>query len=232
MSRVIGLLLVDAQFAQWLSFGLEQQGYLVLRSEQPERDLHEPDDQVQAWRPDIWLASASLWRQARNSPLRHGKDARAEWHWLADTAGPASAPGLWPTEPRALLLRLHEYFSTRNESHAAVLQQGSLRIDTVTQSASIGHLPLSLSAQGLRLLQLFLQHPGRVFSRQQLLDAVWGNYGAIEPRSVDAQIYRLRRQLEEHGQGELLESVRGQGYRLRPDVRRKEPLPGGARFSL
>ena len=111
MSRVIGLLLVDAQFAQWLSFGLEQQGYLVLRSEQPERDLHEPDDQVQAWRPDIWLASASLWRQARNSPLRHGKDARAEWHWLADTAGPASAPGLWPTEPRALLLRLHEYMA-------------------------------------------------------------------------------------------------------------------------
>lgn len=231
MSRVVALLIVDPLLSHWLAFGLEQQGYLVLRSEQAEADLTQPDDAVLAWRPDVWLASAALWRQARQSPLRQQK-GHGDWQWLADSVVPVSAPDLWPTEPRALLLRLHEHLAARHDNQAAILQQGALRLDSTTQTASIGHLPLLLSAQGLRLLQLFLQHPGRVFSRQQLLDAVWGDYGAIEPRSVDAQVYRLRRQLEVHGQGDLLESVRGQGYRLRPDVRRNAPLASGTRFSL
>jgi len=231
MSRVVALLVADPLLSHWLAFGLEQQGYLVLRSEQAESDLAEPDDSVLAWRPDVWLVSAGLWRQARQSPLRQQK-GNGSWQWLADSHAPVSAPDLWPTEPRALLLRLHEHLASKRDGHASVLNHGPLRLDSSTQTASIGHLPLPLSAQGLRLLQLFLQNPGRVFSRQQLLDAVWGDYSAIEPRSVDAQIYRLRRQLEEHGQGDLLESVRGQGYRLRPDVRRAPPLPATARFSL
>lgn len=231
MSRVVALLLTDPLLSHWLAFGLEQQGYLVLRSEQAEADLTQPDDNLLSWHPDVWLASAGLWRQARQSPLRQQK-GRGDWQWLADSVVPVSAPDLWPTEPRALLLRLHEHLASRQDSHAAVLQQGALRLDSSTQTASVGHLPLPLSAQGLRLLHLFLQHPGRVFSRQQLLDAVWGDYGAIEPRSVDAQVYRLRRQLEAHGQGDLLESVRGQGYRLRADVRRSAPLATTMRFSL
>ncbi len=231
MSRVVALLLVDPLLSHWLAFGLEQQGYLVLRSEQAEVDLARPDDTVLGWRPDVWLVSAALWRQTRQSPLRQHKSG-GDWQWLADTALPVSAPDIWPSEPRALLLRLHEHLAARHGSHATLLQHGSLRLDSATQTASVGHLALPLSAQGLRLLQLFLQNPGRVFSRQQLLDAVWGDYGGIEPRSVDAQVYRLRRQLEAHGQGDLLESVRGQGYRLRPDVRRAPPLAATTRFSL
>ncbi len=232
MSRVVALLLVNPVFSHWLAFGLEQQGYLVLRSEEAEADLTRPDDTLLSWRPDIWLVSAGLWRQARQSPLRQQK-GQGDWQWLADDSQTAvSTTSLWPTEPRALLLRLHEHLAARGDHHGGVLQQGLLRLDSSTQTASIGHLPLPLSAQGLRLLQLFLQHPGRVFSRQQLLDAVWGDYGAIEPRSVDAQVYRLRRQLEAHGQGDLLESVRGQGYRLRADVRRSSPLATTTRFSL
>lgn len=231
MSRVVALLVDEPLLARWLGFALEQQGYLVLRSEQAGSDLSSPCDGLRAWRPDVWLVSASLWRQARQSPLRQ-PGRGGDWQWLADSQTAVPVPGLWPAEPRALMLRLHEHLSRRRDGHAALLRHGALCLDSTMQTASVGHLPLPLSAQGLRLLQLFLQNPGRVFTRSQLLDAVWGDCHAIEPRSVDAQVYRLRRQLEAHGQGELLESVRGQGYRLRPDVRRPPALPASTRFSL
>lgn len=231
MSRVVALLIADNRLARWLAFGLEQQGYLALVSAQAESELQRPSDDVLAWRPDLWLVSASLWRQLRGSALRHARQD-GDWQVFADDSGTAAPADAWPLEPRALLLHLHEYFATRRDAHERVLQHGSLRLDCLARAASVGHLPLDLSAQGFRLLQLFMQHPARIFSRQQLLDLVWGDYGGIELRSVDAQVYRLRRQLEEHGQGGLLESVRGQGYRLRNEPRRMVPLDGRARFSI
>lgn len=231
MSRVIALLLADNAVSQWLAFGLEQQGYLVLQSGQAAEDLLRPSDEILAWRPDVWLVSAALWRHSRFSPLR-AASVGGDWQVLNDAVSQAAPAEAWPVAPRNLLLRLHEHFASRRDADAPVLQHGALRIDATARSASIGHLPLNLSAQGFRLLQLFVQSPGRLFSRQQLLDMVWGDYGGIELRSVDAQVYRLRRQLEEHGQGDLLESVRGQGYRLRHEPRRNAALSEGTRFSF
>lgn len=231
MSRVVALLVADSRLARWLAFGLEQQGYLALVSAQAEADLQRPGDDVLSWRPDLWLVSAGLWRQSRGSALRNARQD-ADWQVFADGSGTAAPADAWSLEPRALLLHLHEHFATRRDAEARVLQHGPLRLDCVARAASVGHLPLDLSAQGFRLLQLFMQHPGRIFSRQQLLDLVWDDYGGIEPRSVDAQVYRLRRQLEAYGQDGLLESVRAQGYRLRSEPRRIVPLDARARFSI
>lgn len=197
MSRVVALLLADHHLAQWLAFGLEQQGYLVLVSESAEADVSQPEEALLAWRPDLWLVSASLWRAARNSPLRR---LRPDSAWQACADSPLIGVGItpWPLAPRALLLHLHEHFASRQDAQSVVLQHGALRLDCLARAASIGHLPLDLSAQGFRLLQLFMQSPGRIFSREQLLELVWGDYGDIEPRSVDAQVYRLRRLLEAH----------------------------------
>ena len=65
-----------------------------------------------------------------------------------------------------------------------------------------------------RLLKHFLEHPGWVFSRERLLDAVWGHDSDIESRTVDVHIRRLRKALAPAGKDNLIQTVRGTGYRL------------------
>jgi two-component system phosphate regulon response regulator PhoB len=65
-----------------------------------------------------------------------------------------------------------------------------------------------------RLLDYFMQHPGRVFSREQLLDAVWGSDVYVETRTVDVHIGRLRRALNVEGVDDPIRTVRSAGYSL------------------
>jgi two-component system phosphate regulon response regulator PhoB len=65
-----------------------------------------------------------------------------------------------------------------------------------------------------RLLKHFLEHPGRVFSRERLLDSVWGRDSDIEPRTVDVHIRRLRKTLEPWKLEDMVQTVRGTGYRF------------------
>ncbi|WP_237213163.1 phosphate regulon transcriptional regulator PhoB [Falsiroseomonas oryziterrae] len=74
--------------------------------------------------------------------------------------------------------------------------------------------PLHLGPTEYRLLEFFLQHPGRVFSREQLLDAVWGRDIHVEPRTVDVHIRRLRKAVNGDGQPDVIRTVRSAGYAL------------------
>jgi len=74
--------------------------------------------------------------------------------------------------------------------------------------------PLHLGPTEYRLLEFFLQHPGRVFSREQLLDAVWGRDIHVEPRTVDVHIRRLRKAVNGEGEGDIIRTVRSAGYAL------------------
>jgi two-component system, OmpR family, phosphate regulon response regulator PhoB len=65
-----------------------------------------------------------------------------------------------------------------------------------------------------RLLRHFMQHPGRVFSREQLLDFVWGNDVFVEARTVDVHIRRLRKVLNNENETDLIRTVRSAGYAL------------------
>jgi len=65
-----------------------------------------------------------------------------------------------------------------------------------------------------RLLQFFMEHPERVYSRSQLLDRVWGGNVYVEERTVDVHIRRLRKALEPFGADVLIQTVRGSGYRF------------------
>jgi two-component system, OmpR family, phosphate regulon response regulator PhoB len=76
-----------------------------------------------------------------------------------------------------------------------------------------------------RMLHFFMTHPERVYSRAQLLDEVWGDRVFVEERTVDVHIRRLRQALEPEGLEELLETVRGVGYRFR----RSLPVPAPTR---
>ncbi|MBI0432685.1 phosphate regulon transcriptional regulator PhoB [Roseomonas sp. KE0001] len=73
---------------------------------------------------------------------------------------------------------------------------------------------LHLGPTEYRLLEFFLQHPGRVFSREQLLDAVWGRDIHVEPRTVDVHIRRLRKAVNGEGEADVIRTVRSAGYAL------------------
>ncbi len=73
---------------------------------------------------------------------------------------------------------------------------------------------LQLGPTEYRLLEFLLQHPGRVFSREQLLDGVWGRDIHVEPRTVDVHIRRLRRAVNGPGEADLIRTVRAAGYAL------------------
>lgn len=73
------------------------------------------------------------------------------------------------------------------------------------------------------MLELFLRNPGRVFSRAQLLDRIWGNDIFVEERTIDVHIRRLRKALNAGGAEDLLRTVRGAGYSLDvPDQHRQK----------
>lgn len=74
--------------------------------------------------------------------------------------------------------------------------------------------PLHLGPTEYRLLEFFLLHPGRVFSREQLLDAVWGRDIHVEPRTVDVHIRRLRKAVNADGEADIIRTVRSAGYAL------------------
>jgi two-component system phosphate regulon response regulator PhoB len=87
-------------------------------------------------------------------------------------------------------------------------------MDLTAHRVHRGSREIHLSPTEFRLLRHFLENPGRVFSRAQLLDRVWGSDLDIELRTVDATIRRLRRALNGGGEGDLLRTVRAEGYSL------------------
>ena len=109
---------------------------------------------------------------------------------------------------RAVLRRVRPAFADQ------VLQFQDLRLDLTAHRVFRGTREVHLSPTEFRLLRHLLESPGRVFSRAQLLDRVWGGELDIELRTVDATIRRLRRALNAGGEQDLLRTVRAEGYAL------------------
>lgn len=94
------------------------------------------------------------------------------------------------------------------------LKVGDLVLDPEERRALANGRPLSMGPTEYRLLRLFMQHPGRAWSRGQLLNELWGNDRAVEERTVDVHIRRLRKALEPSGHAGYVQTVRGHGYRF------------------
>jgi len=87
-------------------------------------------------------------------------------------------------------------------------------LDLTTYRVQRGGRSLHLGPTEFRLLRHFMEHPGRVYSREQLLDAVWGHNVYVESRTVDVHIRRLRLALNEGDAPDLIRTVRSAGYAL------------------
>ena len=94
---------------------------------------------------------------------------------------------------------------------------GDIEIDRVAHKVSRSGDDIHLGPTEFRLLDYFMQHPGRVFSREQLLDTVWGSDVYVELRTVDVHVGRLRKALRQGGGDDPIRTVRSAGYALRGD---------------
>ncbi|MBI5187221.1 MAG: response regulator [Nitrospinae bacterium] len=99
------------------------------------------------------------------------------------------------------------------DSKSLFLQVGDVRMDKASHTVWVGDKKKEFTLLEFRLLDEFMSHPGRVFSRDQLLDKVWGYNAEIFSRTVDTHIQRLRTKLGKAG--DMIETVRGVGYRLK-----------------
>ena len=115
-------------------------------------------------------------------------------------------------------IKLQVRGATRTQAvPARVLEAGGLEVDTASRQVRLNGRPLALTATEFRLLEFLMQRPGVVFSREQLLNSVWGQDRAITDRAVDVYVLRLRQKIEEDPAAPvLIHSIRGFGYTFEP----------------
>jgi two-component system phosphate regulon response regulator PhoB len=99
-------------------------------------------------------------------------------------------------------------------SREHLLEVGPVRLDKLGHRVSVGVTPLSLAPAEFRLMAYFMENPGRVLARRHLLEQVWRRRQGIGERTVDVHVRRLRAALEPHQCEDLLQTVRGFGYRF------------------
>ncbi|HTI46111.1 MAG TPA: phosphate regulon transcriptional regulator PhoB [Casimicrobiaceae bacterium] len=120
-----------------------------------------------------------------------------------------------PFSPRELKARIKSVLRRRApEAAQEALSVGPLKLDPVTHRVTVNDDTVVMGPTEFRLLRYLIARPERVHSRAQLLDQVWGDQVYIEERTVDVHIRRLRVALEPFGAADLIETVRGSGYRL------------------
>ena len=117
-----------------------------------------------------------------------------------------------PFSVRELIARIRNQFRPQSPA-ARVLRAEGLELDRTSMRVKLHGKPLTLTATEFRLLEFFMSRPGTVFSREQLLDSVWGMDRAVTDRTVDVHVLRLRQKVEGDPANPLLiRSVRGFGY--------------------
>ena len=120
-----------------------------------------------------------------------------------------------PFSPKELVARIKAVMRRSGKlSEAGQLSLGDLTLDAEQHRLSIAGKTVDVSPTEFRLMQFFMTNPDKVYSRTHLLDQVWGRSVYIEERTVDVHIRRLRKLLAEFGREDLIQTVRGFGYRL------------------
>jgi two-component system phosphate regulon response regulator PhoB len=213
-----------------IAFGLRRAGFDVSEAE----DCSAARARIADRRPDLLLVDWMLPDQSGlelTRALKRHKDtqdmpvimltARAdEQDKVVGLEGGADDYVTKPFSPRELLARINAVLRRVAPGGAGeMLEAGRLRLDVAGHRVSIGETTVPLGPTEYRLLQFFMEHPERVYSRGQLLDRVWGGNVYVEERTVDVHIRRLRKALEPFGSDGLVQTVRGSGYRfsMRPE---------------
>jgi two-component system, OmpR family, phosphate regulon response regulator PhoB len=120
-----------------------------------------------------------------------------------------------PFSPKELAARIRAVLRRAGKLTASdTITVGDLQLDMAQHRFSINNKLVEISPTEFRMVQFFMTHPDKVFSRSQLLDQIWGRSVFIEERTIDVHIRRLRKILDEYERGDLLQTVRGFGYKF------------------
>ena len=125
-----------------------------------------------------------------------------------------------PFSPRELIARVKAHLRREEmDTDPPVMEIGPFRLDRTARRLFHRDREVTLTSTEFNLLEFFLTHPGRAYSRDQLLEAVWGEQRYVTPRTVDVHVRRLREQIEEQPDNpRYLTTVRGFGYRFEESV--------------
>lgn len=120
-----------------------------------------------------------------------------------------------PFSPRELKARIHAVLRrSASAEDGGILQVDALCLDASAHTVTAEGEIIAMGPTEFRLLHFFMSHPDRVYSREQLLDNVWGRNVYVEERTVDVHIRRLRKALEPWGYDDCVQTVRAVGYRF------------------
>ena len=210
---------------EMIAFGLRRAGFEVreaadARSGRAEVANKLPDLLLVDWMlPDTsgleFTRALKRDRETRELPIIMLTARAEEGDKVAGLEGGADDYITKPFSPRELLARINAVL------RRALPAEGSERIDVEglvldqsSQRVSSGERTVALGPTEYRMLAFFMSHPERVYTREQLLDRVWGGNVYVEERTIDVHIRRLRKALEEYGYDRLIQTVRGSGYRF------------------
>ena len=121
-----------------------------------------------------------------------------------------------PFSPRELIARVKAHLRREEmDADPGATNIGPFQLDRGARRVFLNDRELTLTSTEFNLLEFFLTHPGRAYSREQLLESVWGEQRYVTPRTVDVHVRRLREQIEEQADApKFLTTVRGFGYRF------------------
>ena len=215
----------EAPLVTLLRYNLEKEGFAVAEAADGEEALlriaeQKPDAVLLDWMLPL-LSGIEVCRQIRRAPATRSLPvimltARGEeGDRVRGLNSGADDYVVKPFSLGELVARLRAVIR-RAQPNAGedVLRYADVTMDLVAHRVSRAGDPVHLGPTEFRLLRHFLQHPARVFSREQLLDRIWGQYAEVELRTVDVHIRRLRKALNAVGEGDLVRTVRSVGYSL------------------
>lgn len=225
MSRRILIVEDETPIREMLLFVLEQKGYETIEAENYKDAL----DKVVEPYPDLILLD---WMLPGGSGIQLAKQLKSNEFTRQIPIIMLTARGEEEDKVRGLEVGADDYvtkpFSPKElmarikavmrrvapTSVEEVIEVQGLKLDPVSHRVTANEDGLEMGPTEFKLLHFFMAHPERVYSREQLLDHVWGTNVYVEDRTVDVHIRRLRKAISMHEHDKLIQTVRGAGYRF------------------
>lgn len=210
---------------EMIAFGLKRAGFEVREAE----DCRSARAQLADRRPDLLLVDWMLPdmsgleltrtlkrdRETRELPIILLTARAEEGDKVAGLEGGADDYVTKPFSPRELLARINAVLRRMApNADGERIQFENLVLDQLSHRVMVGDQTIPLGPTEYRMLEFFMTHPERVYTRDQLLDRIWGGNVYVEERTIDVHIRRLRKAMEEFGYDRFIQTVRGSGYRF------------------
>ena len=225
MNRQILVVEDEAPIREMITFVLEQNGFNTIEAE----DYEQAQAKIVEPYPDLILLD---WMMPGGTGVKFAKSikqneytrnipiimltARADEEESVEGCGVGVDDYVTrPFSPKELIARIKAVI--RRVSPTALeesIEFHGMKLDPVAHRVSINNKNLDLGPTEFRLLHFFMSHTERVYSREQLLDNVWGTNVYVEDRTVDVHIRRLRKAISGEGHEDFIQTVRGSGYRF------------------